>query len=384
MTADTLAGLVAGDPPAPGSWRAALYRPDAPGAVLDGQPWARSWATYLRAVLDPRDAAVRQHIANAMSERVPSQGGFLVPESLRSQVLAYMTTAVMRPQAMVLPMSTLRLPIPNLDNPTQQSGAQALGGLTFAVTEEGAPITAATPTFGRTVLEARKFAAYLKGAPDELVDDAAGAFGDFLARVIAMGHAWYEDDLFFSGRGVGEPQGIINAPCQVAVTRNTSSEVLLVDLVAMVKALHPAAKQAALTPGLTHVKWLLSAAALDQLLDVYLAVGTAPTSAAVSPSDWLSLGDGDKVGPSILGIPAAITDHQPALGSAGDVVLADLSQYLIGDRMEMTVERAAQGAGFISATSDFRVKSRVDGRYWIQHQTTTEAGQTVSPVVVLH
>jgi len=60
-----------------------------------------------------------------------------------------------------------------------------------------------------------------------------------------------------------------------------------------------------------------------------------------------------------------------------------LSNYLIGDRMEMYVERSQRGPTFVSDTSEFRVKARVDGRYWIQSSTTTEAGQPVSPVVVL-
>ena len=37
---------------APGGWQS-LHRPEAPGAVLDGQPWARSWASFLRAINDP-------------------------------------------------------------------------------------------------------------------------------------------------------------------------------------------------------------------------------------------------------------------------------------------------------------------------------------------
>ena len=386
MTADTVTGAMpaAGDAPAPGSWRASLYRPDAPGAVLDGQPWARSWPLFLDAILRPDDGSARQFIANAMAERVPSEGGFLVPEFLRSQVLTYMTSAVIRPHAMVMPMSTLRLPVPNLDNPSQASGGQALGGLTFSLTEEGAAITASAPSFGRTVLEARKVAALLQDVPNELVDDSAGAFGDFLSRVIAQGYAWQEDDWFFNGSGVGQPQGLINAPCQVTVSRSGGAgAVVLADIVAMAKALHPVAKQAALTPGLTHVRWLLSASAFDQLLDLYQVVGTAPTSAAVSPSEWLQLGDGDQVGPSLMGIPASVTDHQPAVGTTGDVILADLSQYLIGDRLTMTVEKSALGSGFVKSTSNFRVKSRVDGRYWIQSKTTTEASQQVSPVVIL-
>lgn len=371
---------------APGGWQS-LHRPGAPGAVLDSQPWARSWASYLRAVNDPRDSSVRQHIANAaaaMGERIPAEGGFLVPEVLRAQVLAYMTPAIVRPRAQVLPMSSLRLPVPLLDNPSQASGTQALGGLTFSFTEEGAAISQSNPAFGRVVLEARKLAA-LCTVPNELADDAAGAWGDFLARVIAMGLAWVEDDFFIGtgGSGVGCPQSLVNAPCAVGIDRTTASQVNFLDVVAMFKALHPAAKQVGLTPGVTNVVWLLSASAMDYLLELNYQVTINTTTTPIPPSGWFSMGDGHDIGPNMLGLPAVVTDHQPAVGTTGDVVLADLRNYLIGDREVMQVERSALGGQFISDASYFRVRSRVDGRYWVQSASTTEAGQSVSPVVVL-
>lgn len=377
--------LSAGDLPAPGGWRAALYREDAPGAALDGQEWARSWPAYLRAVLNPEDSSARQFIANAMGERVPGGGGFLVPEQLRSQVLAYMTAPIVRPHAMVLPMSAYRMAVPTLDNLTQASNTQALGGLTFAWTEEGAGIIPSIPSFGRSVLTARKAAGYLQGVPNEFVDDAAGAFGDFTARVVGDGYAWFEDDSWINGTGVGEPQGLISAPCAVAVTRGGSAPALA-DLIAMFKALHPASKQHGLTSGVDGVRWLLSASVMDALVELYYVPGggAATAGAPTAPSEWFSMGDGDKVAPSLLGLPATVTDHQPAAGSVGDVILCDLRNYVIGDRLEMTVERAQNGTGFVTGTSDFRIKSRLDGRYWVQSSTTTEANQSVSPVVVLH
>jgi HK97 family phage major capsid protein len=359
------------------------YRPDAPGARLDDQPWAKSWAAYLKAAFGPDDSA-RRFIANAWSERVPSQGGLLVPEQLRAQVMAYVTPAVIRPRATVVEMDSLALGLPLLDNPSQANGAQALGGLTFSLTEASAAITPTNPEFGRLRLAAVKIAAYLQGVPNELTTDAAGAMGDLLARVIAMGLSWYEDDLFIAnGTGVGQPQSLANASCAFGVDRATASQVGLADVTSMLKALHPAALQAALTPGLTYVRWLLSSSVLAYFLDLYQTVGTAPTSAAVSLSDWFSFGDGHQVGPSMLGIPASVTDHQPALGATGDVILADLSHYVIGDRLEMTVERSSSGPSFAADASDFRIRSRVDGRYWVQSATTTEAGSTVSPVAVL-
>ena len=383
MTADLLDQLPDAVP-VPGGWRSALYRPDAPGAVLDGQPWARSWPAFIKAINNPNDSSVRQYIANAasMGERVGAEGGFLVPEVLRSQVMSYMTPAIMRPRAMVLPMSSLRLPVPILDNPSQSGTTEALGGLSFSFAEEGAALTATAPSFGRVVLEARKFAAYMQNVPNELVNDAAGAFGDFLARVVALGYSWAEDDFFINtnGTGVGCPQSLIYAPAAVTITRGTSNKVLMPDIAAMFKALAPASKQTGLTPGVTSVAWLLSASVMDYILEMYYN----PTgSEVVSPSGWFSMGDGDKIGPSFLGLPVIVTDHQPSIGNLGDVILADLEKYLIGDRLTMTVERSQESGGFIYDASNFRIRSRVDGRYWIQSSSTTEAGQNVSPVVVL-
>ena len=387
MTAEAFASqlLTVRDRPAPGSWRSALYRGDAPGARLDGQEWARSWPEYLAAVFNPNDSSARQVIANAWSERVPSQGAFLVPEQLRSEVLAYVTPALVRPRAMVLPMASLRLGVPYVDNPSQQSGKQALGGLTFSFTDDGAAIASSAPGFGEAVLQAQKLAA-LVPVPNELANDAAGALGDFISRVVGIGLNWTEDDYFIGGTGAGQPEGIVNATSALKVTRaNSGQPPVLADVMGLAKGLAPASKSAGYMPGVTDVGWLISASVFDSLLELYFLPGGGPATAGVptSPSNWLELGDGHEVGPSMLGLPAFVTDHQPAAGSPGDLALADLRQYVIGDRMELTIERSAAGSGFITDISNYRFRVREDGRVWVPEQTT-EAAQNVSPVTVLN
>jgi HK97 family phage major capsid protein len=101
-----------------------------------------------------------------MGERIPSEGGFLVPWRLTSQVLAYMETGIVRPRCTVVPMTAPKVAVPILDNPSQASGAQALGGMTFSFTEEGQAITATVPDFGRVVLQAWPDKALLKGIPN--------------------------------------------------------------------------------------------------------------------------------------------------------------------------------------------------------------------------
>lgn len=337
----------------------------------------------MRAVMDPMDNSARKTIGEVMTrlqnagltERIPSEGGFLVPERLRDEVLNYMTGAIIRPRATYVPMDSLRVPIPLLDNLSQANGAQALGGMTFSLVEEGVTIPASVPTFGAEALEARKVAGYLASVPNELIADATPFTDVFLPRVIALGLSWYEEDLWVNGTGVGEPMGLINAPGAVQQDRNTQNEVLLLDLVAMIKALHPQAERG-------NAVWLLSDTVFSQLLEMYLNVNSA-TTGLVPPPEWLTFSETLNCW-RLLGIPAFPTDHQPALGSTGDVILGDLSLYLIGDRGMMTVEVSAQGPGFGSDTSNVRIRHRIDGRYWLQSPVTTEQGTVVSPLVVLN
>jgi HK97 family phage major capsid protein len=371
------------------------------GAKLDSFPWARRWSAYLSAVGDPHDRLGAQSVirrvmeesrprnASGMSERVPAEGGFLVPENLRSECLSYLTAAVIWPRATVIPMDSLRVPVPLLDNFSQASSAQALGGMTFSFIEEGAAFPSSTPNFGRLTLEAWKLGALLANAPNELLSDSASFTDHFLPRVVGEGLAWVLDDYFIGGTatgnggtGVGQPQSLINAPGAKSVTRTNAGQApVFLDIVAMYKALHPAAKQAASVPGQGAACWLLSASAMDAILELYYnPTGTE----VVPPSGWFDQGNADNEGSRLLGIPAVVTDHQPASGSAGDVILGDCKLYLIGDRQELVIERSQRGPTFINDTSHLRIKTRVDGRYWTQSTVVTETGQVVSPLVVLH
>jgi len=207
-----------------------------------------------------------------------------------------------------------------------------------------------------------------------LISDSP-AFGDFLARIIALGYEWELDDLFLNtGSGVGEPQALVNAPGAYALSRNTSSKVLHADIVGMLKALHPASKASA--------TWLLSESAFDYLLELYELASTG-AAADIAPPQTLVF---DPIGKCwrLLGLPVEVNDHQVAVGSVGDVMLCDLGLFLVGERQEMLVEVAPLGAGFINDTSGIRIKARIDGRFWPQSTFTTTTGQSVSPLVILH
>jgi HK97 family phage major capsid protein len=336
-----------------------------------------TWALYAAAARDraagKRTEAVKAVMAiqNAMAERVPSGGGFLVPDQMRADmILATLEAAIIRPRATVIPSSTLRLGLPVVDDVTHASGS-VLGGMSWAWAEEGSTLPSSAPAYGRIVLEAKKLAAYLGGVPDELVEDAA-AFEVFARTVIPQGVAWAEDQAFIAGSGAGQPQGILNAACAVNVTRTAS---LQADVTSMVTRMLP--------QSMKDFIWLCSPDKINPLLNMYLLIGTVPTSSAVAPSAWLTGSASD--GWTLLGRPLFVTEHVPALGTRGDLIAVDPRFYVIQDRQQMTVDTSALGQKFAVDQTEFRIISRLDGRMWPQSPVTPQnASATVSPVVILN
>lgn len=329
------------------------------------------WADLAQAArgktADDHVAALR--LLNQMGERVPSGGGFTVPELLRNDMmLATLEQAIIRPLATVIPSSTLRLGLPAIDD-TTHVGASILGGMSWAWTEEAALITSSAPSYQRIVLEAHKLAAYLGGVPDELVNDAP-AFEVFCQTVIPMGLAWAEDQAFIAGTGSGQPQGILNAPCAINVTRTSS---LQADVANMVTRMLP--------QSFRHCIWLCSPDKTGLLLQIFLNFGSA-TAGVTAPSAWLTGNPQD--GWTLLGRPVFFTEHVPPSLTRGDLILVDPRFYVIADRKQMTVDTSAVGQKYVQDETEFRIISRLDGRIWLQQPVTPQnSSATVSPVVVL-
>jgi HK97 family phage major capsid protein len=345
-----------------------------PGARLDGRPWAKSWGALIAAI--DSDPAARKAISNAaMGERIPAEGGFLVPEYLAQQVRLYVEESIVWPRASIFPMSSLRLRVPVVDNTSEASSAGVLGGMTFAITKEGAAITASTAGLSNVTLEARKLAGLLQEVPNELVSDGGAAFDSFIGPAVGRAMAWALDDLFLStSGGANSPEGVINAACAVAVSRGTGGDVTLADVANMWERLAAPSMQSG------NAIWLASPKVVQQLALLSQTVSTTPI-----PASSFFLGTGPNGGWYLGGIELIITSHLSDLGTAGDLVLADFSQYAIGDRQALQVARSDEGEGFINDTSDFKFTTRIDGRWLLRSAISPSDGsQTTSPVVVLH
>ncbi len=370
----------------PSNVRNQLYNKRAPGAAADGvfEDAAEFFrATWYRAdrlrdydqVRPKLDKLVE--IQNAYSSETPGDGGFLIPEELRSEILQVaLETAVVRPRATVIPMSSLRVPIPMIDDTSHQSSI--LGGVVGYWTEEAAGLTQSSASFGRVVLDAKKLTAYAE-VPNELLMDAP-AFAGFFNGTFPKAISWFEDTSFLTGTGAGEPQGFLNSPVAIqqaietAQQGESSSTIVWENIVKMYSRMLPTS--------LGRAVWIASIDTFPQLATMALSVGTGGGPV------WIgnySGGQGGMDTPpiTILGRPLYFTEKVGPLGTTGDISFVDLSYYLIGDRMQME-SSSSEHYKFANDKTAYRVVERVDGRPWLQSPITPKnGGPTLSPVVQL-
>jgi HK97 family phage major capsid protein len=364
--------------------RKSLYNRRAPGAAADGifedaseffrSTWYRADRLKDFGQLRPKLEKLME-VQNSYGSEVPADGGFLIPEELRSEILQVaLETAVVRPRATVIPMSSLRVPIPMIDDTSHASSI--LGGVVGYWTEEAAGLTESQASFGRVVLDAKKLTAYAE-VPNELLMDAP-AFEGFFSGTFPKAISWFEDVAFLTGTGVGEPLGYINSPVSVQVTAETSQPtgtIVWENIVKMYAQMLPTS--------LGRAVWIASIDTFPQLATMALSVGTGGGPVWIGNMGGTN-GGADAPPLTILGRPVYFTEKVGPLGTTGDISFVDLSYYLIGDRMEMQ-SSSSEHYKFANDKTAYRVIERVDGKPWLQSPLTPKNGSSakLSPVVQL-
>jgi HK97 family phage major capsid protein len=351
--------------------RGGLYNKAAMGAKLDkeftglGDYFKTIWHNTNR---DAPMQAKLQRMRNAFSSTVPSEGGFLIPETLRSELLRVsLESAVVRSRARIIPMETLRVPFPAIDETSHASNV--FGGITGYWTEEGAALTASSASFGRVVLDAKKLTAYTE-VPNELLSDSILTFEAFIGQIFPEALAWFEDLAFFNGTGVGEPLGFLRASATVEVS-DTATGGLFESILTMFSRMLP--------QSLPRAVWIAS---IDKFVELASLTFTPVGGTTVSPMVWLNNGQVQDAPPmTILGRPVIFSEKVPASGSDGDLNFVDFGFYLVGDRQVMSA-MSSPHFKFQNDQTAFRIIERLDGLPWLKSAITPQnGGPTLSPFV---
>lgn len=324
----------------------------------------RSFGEWLYTIkYHPED---KRLVRSGLNEGDDSAGGFTVPEEYEKKVLMQtLEAAVIRPNgATIIPMSTDTINIPKI---VDTSHANSLfGGVVAYWTEETGSLTVKEPKFGNVKMIAKKLSGYTY-ASNELLRDNAVGLAALLTKMFGESIGWYEDDAFIDGDGVGKPLGILNSGALLAVNRSAASTVAIADLASILGRVLP--------QSLGRGVWLANPNVLTQLVKLGSTYLT-----------WIGGGPGDltkAIPPTLLGRPVVFTEKCEALGTAGDIVFADLSYYLIGEREPLRID-SSEHVRFTTDETAWRFIKRVDGQPWVDSALTPANGSSLSPFVTLH
>ena len=343
---------------------------DGEGVTLNGEfPHLRD---YLRAI-HPNTIlhdGMAEPLKKAMGEGSSVDGGFLVPEEFRAELLALaLEQAVVRSRARVIPMGSNIVKIPAIRDTSHATSV--FGGVQASWLAEAADTsTQRQPAFSQVQLIAKKLTGYTV-ASNELLTDSPISLEAIINELFPQAIAYFEDDAFFNGTGAGQPLGILNADALIAVNKETgqaATTLVYENIVKMYARLLPQSMARAVGVANPDV--------LPQLMVMQLAVGTggsamfAQNATGAPPM-------------TLMGRPVLFSEKCQTLGTAGDLYLADFGYYLIGDRQSLSMD-VSPHVRFNTDEMAWRFVQRVDGRPWVMSALTPRNGSnTLSPFVDL-
>ena len=308
---------------------------------------------------------------SGMSVQAGSDGGFLVPPEFSSRILqrVYDENSLLgRTDRYVVSGNSLTFP---RSNETSRADGSRHGGVQGYWLNEGEQVTASKPGFGRLTMNLHKIAV-LVYVTDELLSDSAGvALEQYLTRVGSDEINFLVGDAVLNGTGAGRPLGILNSDCRVTVTKESGQAAATVqteNVVNMWSRMYAPCRRRAV--------WLYNQDVEPQLLTMTVGSG-AGTQVTYLPPGGLS----DRPYATLMGRPMIPVEWCPTLGTEGDLILADLSQYVTISR-GMVETAASMHLRFDYDEMAFRLIFRLDGQPWWASALTPYQGSNAQSCFV--
>lgn len=312
----------------------------------------------------------------ALAENSGITGGYTVPTQYAMELLSLAAEdTVIYGKTDSYPMVGRELIMPVLNQTTAPTAGTTafFGGVVANWTAEAATRPETEPNFKEIRLIAKELSGYALASRNVLQDNAV-ALEKRLTQLFAGVIGWTLDYAYLRGDGVGKPIGILGHSSTKTVTRNTSSHIKYADIVAMYAGMIPSCYKRAF--------WFCQNSSLPDILNMvdgagnliiqpYFPGGTGGGPAAVSP-----------IG-TILGRPLLVTEKVPALGTAGDLMLIDPTQYFSAQRFDIEIA-ASEHYKFLNNQVTYRFLYRGDGQPWMDNVITlADASTTVGAFVSL-
>ncbi len=317
--------------------------------------------------------ANRVRAATGASELVGADGGFLVQTDLQSGLLDDVFSA-----AQLAPQTTRRevgagfngVKFNTIDETSRATGSR-YGGVRAYWVAEGGQKTASRPKIKQIELTLQKLAG-MYVATDELLQDTT-ALESFVRPAFVSEFAFVVDDAILRGTGAGEPLGILNSPALISVAAlggQGADGIEYENVLAMLGRISPTS--------IRNARWYMNQGIWAQLPLMVVTIGTGGLPVFLPPGAASDAPFG-----TLLGRPIEVIEQASAPGDVGDVIFADLKQYLLLQKGGIQSDSSIH-VYFDTDETAFRWVLRVNGRPLKTTALTPYKGSaTTSPFVTL-
>tara|TARA_B100000686_G_scaffold343569_1_gene424646 strand:+ start:419 stop:1783 length:1365 start_codon:yes stop_codon:yes gene_type:complete len=307
--------------------------------------------------------------ASGASEAVASDGGYLVQKDFNDRILerVYNTGEIAsRVTRQAIGPTANGLTYNQLDETSRADGSR-FGGLQAYWTAEAGALTASNPTFAQTTMTLKKLACLFYSTEELLMDQTALA--GMVERIVPQEIAFKVEDAVINGDGSGKPLGILNGPSLVTVAKESGQTATTINATNVEKMW-----SRMFAPNRGSMVWIMNQDCEPQL--------TAMTSGD-HPIYMPPLGLSDTPFSRLYNRPVIATEYNQTLGTVGDIMAVDLSQYMLIDKGAVRGD-SSTSVRFLYDERAFRWMYRVDGQPMPNSALTPKNGSnTVSPFVAL-
>lgn len=312
-----------------------------------------------------------QNAATGASGAVPSDGGFLIQQDFTTALLpAVAEESILYKKTFNVPIGPnangLRAPI--MDETSRATGSR-FGGVQVYRTNEAPDLSSLGKKPKFALLEL-----YLEDlfgicfATDDLLADAT-ALEAIIMQVFPSEMGFTLDDEIVRGSGSGRMLGILNSGALVSVAKETGqagTTIEIENIVNMVSRM-PARSFA-------RAEWYVNQDCLPQIYTLMLGnfpIYMPPGGASSTPYGML------------YGKPLNVIEQADTLGTKGDILLLDLSQYITIDKGGLDAQQSIH-VKFLTDEKCFRFKMRNNGQpAWKSSKVPYKGSNSVSPFISL-
>lgn len=334
------------------------------------------FATVVMAACAPGNASVidpRLLIKNAPTtfgnEGVGSDGGFSVPPDFRTEI----KQKVMGENSLLGMTDQMKTTSNTMTFPKDETTPwQTSGGIQAYWDGEGDQLNQSKPSLQTETLKLNRLTC-LVPVTEELLEDAPALDG-YLRKKVPEKMDFKVTDAIINGTGVGMPTGLLKSAATIAVAKESgqaADTIVFNNIVKMWARMYG--------PSRMNAVWLMNQDIEPQLFTMSFE-GTSSSVPAYMPANGLS----DSPYGTLMGRPVIPSMACPTLGDKGDIVLADLSEYITLMKAQGIKADVSMHLYFDYAMTAFRFILRVTGQPWWSAAVEPKNGSnTLSPFVTL-